>query len=94
MHMVRGLIDVSQMNNGTWRPTLRPGFNMTFYRIEENGRFNTYAEVNHVRARIEDGDICVRNGIIHKLVSPIGFPTEVFWERFDADPALRCVLAL
>ena len=92
MHMVRGRIDVSQMSNGTRRPTLRTGFDVTFYRFEEGGAVNTYVEVNEVRARIVDGDICVRNGIIHQLNTAIGFPTHTLWESISQNPDLGFVL--
>ena len=49
----------------------------------------TYVEVNQVRAKILVGDICVRNGIIHKISVVLGFPTRLMWDEISDNPSLQ-----
>ena len=48
-----------------------------------DGAIETYVEVNEVRAKILMGDICVRNGIIHKIDRVLGFPTLLLWDEIS-----------
>ena len=51
--------------------------------------FNTYIEVNEVRAKILVGDVCVLNGIIHKIDHVLGFPSSLIWDEIQDNDDLQ-----
>jgi hypothetical protein len=45
-------------------------------------------EVDYVRSQIVEGDICVRNGMVHKVSNVLGVPTRSIWKEINHNDIL------
>ncbi len=45
-------------------------------------------EVDYVRSQIVEGDICVRNGMVHKVSNILGVPTRSVWAEINRNDGL------
>ena len=54
-----------------------------------DGDIEIWVEVNNVRGRIIQGDICTLNGMLHKVDHIIGTPTQTIYQYIDTNWEFR-----
>ena len=50
---------------------------------------DTFVEIDHVKGKIIDGNICVKNGVIHKVDTVLGYTSSTIMEVINRNPNLQ-----
>merc|ERR1712226_258689 len=85
MHMLQGRMELADMIDGERRETKERN---VYARFTQEGE-DTFVEIDHVKGKIIDGNICVKNGVIHKVDTVLGYTSSTIMEVINRNPNLQ-----